>query len=242
MNADRIAQETVQIRYGGEPVGSGFRFIEDDIIVTNAHVFPPEIDDEIRIEAVVSGSELGVQLLDRSAEHEAGGHDYALLETQNEFPAGTEPLQPSSDAPSRGDGVWFAGHPFDIAETLVHTATVSGPHAHGFYLDGGVNLGNSGGPIAGAETGDVVGIVTESRMYRSQPLEDIINDLDRIQQQLLQIQEVHETTINRVDVEALAIETMQELQDAIHILSENSTSGIGVGYSIAPVVERLDKM
>lgn len=242
MNLDRVVNGTVQIRCGGEAVGSGFRFVEDDIIITNAHVLPP-IGDDVPIEAVTeSDDKFGLQLLDVSPEPRSGGHDYAILRAQNEFPDETEPLQPHSDEPSRGDEVWFAGHPFEIPDTLLHTAIVSGPHPFGFSFDGAVNFGNSGGPIVADETGEVIGIVTESRMYQSQSLETIIDDLTGIQQQLLRIQEVHDTTINRVDVELLAIDTIQEVQEAIDILSENSSSGIGVGYSIAPVSEAINDL
>lgn len=242
MNVELLADSTVEIKIGSETVGSGFRFVDADIVVTNAHVLPPTVEEVPVVATTSSGDETELRLLDVSPEPQRGGHDYAILRTIEDFGATAEVLQPATDGPARGDTVWFAGHPYEISEPLVHSATVSGPHSRGFYLDGSVNFGNSGGPIVSAETTDVFGIVTKSEIYRNRSLEESIEDLNAIQQQLAQIQEVHETTINRVDVEALAITSVQEIQDAVDILSDNVSSGIGVGYSIEPVIDGLDSL
>lgn len=240
MNVDRLVESTVEIKIGSEAVGSGFRFIDDDIVVTNAHILPPTVE-EVPVTATASSEyETELRLLEVSHEPQRGGHDYAILKAVEDFETTTEVLQPANDIPSRGETVWFAGHPYEIADPLVHNATVSGPHPRGFYLDGSVNLGNSGGPIVSPETTDVVGIVTKSEIYGNRSLEKIIDDLHGIQQRFAQIQEVHKTTINRVDVETLAINSVQEIQDAIDILTDNVSSGIGVGYSIEPVIAGLD--
>jgi S1-C subfamily serine protease len=242
MNGDDIVNATVQIRYGGEPVGSGFRFLYDDIIITSAHTLSP-ITENVPITASVDQqTEVELELVDVSPEPRGGGHDYAVLQTTDGISPEREVLQPRNEDPSRGEEVYFAGHPFDTANTLLHTAIVSGPHNHGFYLDGSVNLGNSGGPIVDKDSGEVVGIVTESQVYQSQSLEEAINYLNTVQQQLLRIQEVHETTINRVSVEDLAMDSIQEMQKAIDILTDNVSSGIGVGYSIKPIVDDLSDL
>lgn len=187
-------------------------------------------------------TEVSLDLVDVSPEPRASGHDYAILRAEDGFADEQDVLQPRVEDRSRGDEVYFAGHPFDIADTLLHTAVVSGPHAHGFYLDGSVNLGNSGGPIVDKDTGEVVGIITESRVYQSESLEEMIDLLTGVQQQLSRIQEVHDTTINRVDVEDLAMDSIQEIQDAIDILADNVSSGIGVGYSISHVLDGLEDL
>lgn len=240
MKSDRVAEATLQVRYGGEPVGSAFRFLRDDIVITSGHTLHP-ITEGVPITAVVErGTEIELDLITISPEPRAGGHDYAILRADAGFSTEGDVLHPMADAPSRGDEVFFAGHPFDIADTLVHKAIVSGPHEHGFYLDGTVNLGNSGGPIVDKDTGDVVGIITKSRIYQSQSLEEVIDHLIGVQQQLSRIQEVHQTTINRVGVGDLAMDTIQEIQDALDILTDNVSSGIGVGYSIDYVLTDLE--
>lgn len=242
MSPDALADSTVGVRVGSELVGSGFRFVRPDVVVTNLHVLPPTLD-EVPISATdPSGSETELELLRVSQDPHRDGYDYAILEAVEGFDTRSPALQPAEHAPSRGDTVWFAGHPFETTEPLVHRATVSGPHSRGFYFNGSVNLGNSGGPIVSAESGNVVGIVTESEMYRSESLTESIDALYTIQQQLSQIQEVHETTINRVEVESLVMTTLQEVHDAIDLLSDNVSSGIGVGYDIDPVRDCMDEL
>lgn len=242
MNVDRLVNATVSIRVGGEPVGTGFRFLTDGAVVTNEHVLPPSAP-EIPLSAVTpAGKEVSLDLHETSNERGRSSHDYAILEATDSFGSEAAILQPSAETPSRTDTVWFSGYPFDVPEPLVHEATVSGPHPSGFFLDGSVNLGNSGGPIVAGESTEVVGIITESEMYEGESLEDTIDNLYGIEENLARIQEVHETTINRVDVEARAMDAIQEIKTAIDLLTDNVSSGVGVGYDIQPVKETISEL
>lgn len=240
MNVDRVVDATVQIRFGGEPIGSGFRFYRDDIVVTNAHIFP-EIPTDVPITGVIDpDTSVELDLEDLSPEPWADGSDYAILRAPEGFSVDSETLSPGPEEPVRGDRVYFTGHPFDISPTLLFSGHVSGPHPRGFYIDGSVNFRNSGGPVVDGDTGDVVGIVTESKMFQNEEIEEIIDHFYGVQQQLSRIRDVHDTTINGVGVESLAIDAIQEIQDAVDILTDNISSGIGVGYGIEYVLEGIE--
>lgn len=242
MTIQTVADATVQLNLGGEPVGSGFRFIQDDIVITNAHVFP-QMDVDVPIAAVTkSFDDVRLELVYVSPPPRAGGHDFAILQSASALLDDGPVLQPAHEDPRRGDKVLFAGHPFDISETLVHEAIVSAPSDRGFYLDGSVNFRNSGGPIVEEATGDVVGILTESRVYRDAELAELKNDLLGVQQQLLRMGEVSAASINRVSIGEVATNAMLTIQNVIDLLAENISSGIGVGYSIDPVCEQLTEL
>jgi len=238
MNIGNLVNGTVEIRIGDESIGSGFRMVKDDIIITNSHILPPTPGD-VPIRAVTpNDTESGLEVVDVSPEPRRDGHDYAILRAVDEINQDCEVLQPAKKELNRGDTVWFAGYPFDISEPLVHTAIVSGTHPHGFYFDGSVNYHNSGGPIV-IDGDRVVGMVTKSEMYKSHSVEENIENLYGIQEKLTRVQDVHKTEINEIDIEGLAIDTIQEIQNAVDILTDNVSSGIGVGYSIDPVLNAL---
>lgn len=57
---------------------------------------------------------------------------------------------------------------------LVHKAYVSGPVSQiGFYIDGSVNGGNSGGPIIDVIDETIIGIVTQRRFLGVSQLQEI---------------------------------------------------------------------
>lgn len=81
-------------------------------------------------------------------------------------------LQPASGPPRRGQQIAFSGFPHGIEDLLVQAATVAGPfESKGFYIDGSINGGNSGGPIVDPESRQVIGVVTQRRLLGGQPLE-----------------------------------------------------------------------
>lgn len=222
---------------------TGFRFVADEIVVTNAHVLEPTIRYGLSPTAVTAtGREIELELLDYSPGPESGGHDYAILDATEPFPPECGVLQPSTDTPVRGDEVCFAGFPFEASDVLVHTALVSGPHQHGFHLDGAINSGNSGGPIVDRRTGNVVGIATERKFTQSRQLAEISDDLYQVEKQPKEIESVRKTTISGIEVEDMAIDCIEMVQDAIEILNENANSGIGIGYDIEYVMEALEEV
>ncbi|ELY82655.1 S1 family peptidase [Natrinema gari] len=241
MSVAEIAAAAVRIEIEGTPLGTGFRFLDDETVLTNAHVVEPTIREGVPVRANTGTTTVELELVDYSPEPEAGGHDYAILTASEGFPPETEPLQPCFNSLARGDDVLFAGYPFELSEVLVHSAMVSGEHEYGFYLDGSVNWGNSGGPIVNAETGRVVGIITERELYQDRKLEEITHDLRQIENQLLRVQRVYSTTVNDIELEELTLNTVQEIQDAIAILLENANSGLGIGYDIEHVLDGLEE-
>jgi S1-C subfamily serine protease len=241
MNVEDVVNATVDIRVADESIGSGFRFVQEDVVVTNSHILPPDPGAVPITGATAADTESKLEVVAASPEPHRDGDDFAILRAIDGFERNSDVLQPATGDLNRGDTVWFAGHPFEISEPLVHAAMVSGPHPHGFYLDGSVNFGNSGGPVV-TESGRVGGIITESEIYESHSIEESINDLYGIQERMARIQEVHESEINGVHVEGLKMDSIQTIQEAISILTENVSSGIGVGYGIEPVLEGLKNL
>lgn len=239
---DGITEATVRIAYDGFPDSTGFRFVDDELIITNAHVLEPTIKYDLTPTAVTTtGTDIELELLDYSPEPESGGHDYAILEAKDPFPSECSVLQPDSDTPTRGDEVCFAGFPFEATDILVHTALVSGPHEYGFHLDGTINSGNSGGPIVNRESGDVVGMATQRKFAQARELTAISDDLYQVEKQLKEIESVRNTKISGIEIEDMAIDCVEMVQDAIEILNENANSGIGIGYDIKYVLDALEE-
>lgn len=237
MNIDQVVNATVQLKFGGEAIGSGFRFQRDDVVVTCSHVLPPSREDIPLTATDGTGEVRDMQIVEVSPGVVSGGYDYAILHTDKAFSEASAVLQPRHTDPSRGEEVIFAGHPFDLAETLTHTGVVSGYHERGFYLDGSVNFRNSGGPIVDVDHGEVIGMITGSKIHEDKPLAELIDDLSGLHQKLLQIDEVRDTTIHGVDVEQLAVDGIQTVQDAMDLLAENICSGVGIANSISYVLK-----
>ena len=90
-----------------------------------------------------------------------------MFEINGDVPTDRVALRPADDADKieRGRQVLFGGFPHGLEELLVQHAGISGPAARdkGFYIDGSVNGGNSGGPIVDPRGGGVIGVVTQRR-------------------------------------------------------------------------------
>lgn len=165
----RLQDATVQIFLGEgrrSGSGSGFHFNDEGTIITNAHVVKSLLDeekDDPTVYAVTSeGEESELELITANY-NETAGKDYAIFNATDGFDGDRTVLEPTLDDPSLGTEVLFAGFPHGVSHNLVSRAYVSGHFSAGFYLDGAINSGNSGGPAIDIESGEVYGIVTAKR-------------------------------------------------------------------------------
>lgn len=121
----KLAGATVQIICGNS-AGSGFHFLNEELIVTNHHVIEPHFQGNLPIIAVHDdGSNIQLQLLGYSPKEE---HDFALLRLKNKFTREPIILQPKElTSFQRGTEIAFAGFPHGISDLLVHKAIISAP-------------------------------------------------------------------------------------------------------------------
>ena len=150
--AERVRRWTVQVRSGGQGVGSGVIWRGDGLIVTNAHV----ARSDRAFVALADGRELEARLAVRDARR-----DLALLVVDaSELPA-AEQGDPLALRP--GEVVMAIGSPWGITGAMalgvVHAVEGSDDRGAPRWIRADVRLapGNSGGPLVDA-AGRVVGI------------------------------------------------------------------------------------
>jgi hypothetical protein len=230
-----LANSTFRVQCGNS-TGSGFSYRSDRVVITNCHVIRPAIGSVYAVPAITVITEDGVKipakLIKFSPEDE---HDFAILELQTALPAGRNILQPSLTKPSRGSKVIFAGFPHGIHELLVHEAIVSGPSQNfGFYLDGSVNGGNSGGPIISAATGELVGIVTQRRLVGVQDLNAMKLNVKALEVRAREMNAGGSSvSIMGIDFSELTHLIGSSLSVVSDLINLNANSGIGIGFYIS---------
>jgi Trypsin-like peptidase domain len=168
--ARSLAAATVRIHCGNS-LGSGFHFIEPDVVVTAAHVVEHDLG------SVMAEAEDGSVWDDLTyvTHSSSQDNDFALFRINGEVGADRVALNPgaSPTRDDRGREVFFAGFPHGTEDLLVQAAIISGFTGEWFYLDGSVNAGNSGGPAIDAETEALLGIVTASRFLYGEDLREL---------------------------------------------------------------------
>jgi S1-C subfamily serine protease len=154
-------------------IGSGFFVTKDGILVTNAHI----LEDAERILVYVENQAVfanpRVLFVDPDA-------DLAALQLQS---AEVTALQFAQHAPDEATQVIAVGYPrlidvLNMGFALHSTITpgtinghvngrtrIEGRHATFLQITGTLNAGNSGGPLVDMESGDVVGMVTQTVPY-----------------------------------------------------------------------------
>jgi S1-C subfamily serine protease len=173
--AEDLATATVQI-IADDARGSGFHFINPEILVTNHHVVVGATDVTA---TAVNGATLELEELGFSPENE---DDYAIYRVISDLDADVRAIQPNASVvpPPRGARLTFAGFPHGIDDLLVQEAIVAGPcEDDAFYMDGSVNGGNSGGPVVDSE-GLLVGIVTQRRFLSGSDLEAMSEEAEQL--------------------------------------------------------------
>lgn len=214
----------------GTSSGSGFSFRDETTIVTNHHVIENFFLHNTPIYAVTeNGEKLNVCLESYS---DKSKFDFAILKLIDPLPPGRRILQPDESGDIfRGRKVMFAGFPHGIHDLLIHEAIISGPlETHAFYLDGSVNGGNSGGPIIDAETGLVVGVVTQRRFLGGNDLKELEQPISEL---ITYFREMKGTgvimNINFSEFTYFIANSIGAIKDA---LSVNANTGIGIGFKI----------
>jgi hypothetical protein len=233
---EEIANATVMVQCGGEK-GSGFQFISPNTILTNAHVVEESIKNsrQIRVQTE-EGATSSANLLDFSPKSK---YDYAVLKTR-ESDSNKKALQPSERAPKRGTEVYFAGFPHGVDDLLVHTAMVSGPSEHGFYIDGSANGGNSGGPVVDTESGKVVGLVTQRRFLGEVDMEEVTREMSALRGHFQNMGGSAGIVISGVDFGELASLMADSFSVMSAVVDANASTGIGIAHSIDHVVDGVD--
>lgn len=235
-----IPRATLKIE-SGDSSGSGFHFVNNDIVVTNFHVVKPHTDQRAKIFAKTElGNQIELELLACSPENE---YDYAILRTKGRLEEQRIALRPKVIIPNRGVEVCFAGFPHGIDDLLIQVAHTSGPFGSvGFYIDGSVNGGNSGGPMLDMSDMNTIGIVTQRRFLTPVNLDQVNKTLNDIHRHFQQMGGRAGVRISGVDFGAFA-QLMSEAFKVFRIILEaNANTGIGIGYRIEFVTQKLKQI
>lgn len=137
------ANATVRIECGASR-GSGFHFVQPDIIITNYHVIAGHRAQSTPIVAVTEDDRrIDLKLVSFSPVTE---FDFAILRAESTTLNGRHVLHPKAQSSYvRGTEIAFSGFPHGIPHLLVQQAVISGQINNDvFYIDGSVNEGNSG--------------------------------------------------------------------------------------------------
>jgi len=240
MSFEDVGKATLKIECGNSR-GSGFQFIKQNIVVTNFHVIKPHMEQNARILAKTElGNQTTLELLAYSPEKEL---DYAILKMEGELEEERVALKPNLITPNRGMRVCFSGFPHGIDDLLVQVAHVSGPFDKlGFYIDGSVNGGNSGGPIVDISDMRIIGIVTQRRFLTPIDLDRVNRNLEEIYGHFQRMGGMAGVVISGVDFGQFAQLMSSAFSVFRVILEANANTGIGIGYKIEFVTQRLKKI
>ena len=230
---DDVAAATLRIEYGASR-GSGFHFLQPEIVVTNHHVI--EGAESAKSPGITGITEAGERInLALVAWSPKTKHDFAILRAQNPVPSGRVVLKPKGIVQmKRGLGVLFSGFPHGIPHLLVQSATVCGlvgPDV--FYLDGSINGGNSGGPIVDASDGTVVGVVTQRRFLGGADLESLADAAEKLRKHCQAISSQGSVQIMGIDMGSFSKMTAEGMLIVRQALEANANTGIGIGFSIS---------
>lgn len=246
MDHSEVADATVDVRALGSDgswlsFGSGFHHFDDNHIVTNFYVVKPIRDQGAKIQVRTEDDQrLNANLVNHSDLEENGGYDWAILELQSQFAQDRVELSSGDHDITRGDQVAFAGFPHgvgygDLPDLLVQSANIAGFYgAHGFYLDGSVNKGNSGGPIVDLESETVIGYTTFKRYVEHETIDKVMTAWAHLHDQVKDADEIMKMGgLGYYDILTEMTRSFLLLRETI---KTNANTGIGIGFKI----ERLD--
>jgi S1-C subfamily serine protease len=231
-----LANATLRIECG-DSIGSGFHFLQPNIIVTNYHVIANYHSQAPIIAFTEKEQKINLKLVSYSPINE---FDFAILTCEGTLPEGRTVLMPKTrGSETRGTEIAFSGFPHGIPHLIIQRAIISGQlNKVAFYIDGSVNGGNSGGPIVDFSDGKIIGIVTQRRFLGAQ-------DLNQLQKAAKQLRAHCQLLAGRGGIQIMGIdfggfsslmaEAMLLIQD---VLEANANTGIGIGYYIDFVVEK----
>jgi hypothetical protein len=234
---EEVANATVQV-IRGTSRGSGFHLFRPDLVVTNQHVLDMGSGDIVvasEDETTAKAKVLAFSAVDDD--------DFAILKLNKKLAIPRTVLQPGSGVPGRGIDLVFAGFPHGISDLLVQRACAAGPFRdRGFYLDGSINDGNSGGPVVDLVSGLALGIVTERRFLGGPDLEQLAEAASAIAERIGGVDTSTQISVGGVNFASVAASTSEALELLSQAVSENANVGIGIAYSIDFVVEECRKL
>lgn len=235
-----LADATVRIECGTSS-GSGFHFLREDVILTSNHILEAHHASGASIRACTArGDTSSLELLGHSP---ANGHDFAVLRVAGSLGGNRKVLQPMEvrDLP-RGTQVAFSGFPHGVPDLLVHEGLVSGRFGDlGFYIDGNVNPGNSGGPVVHLSGGGVVGIATASRFVGAEDMRAISDECAKLKAHLQTVTPsgVVIQGVSFAQFARLIAESLDLIQRAVDV---NANTGIGIGFDIRFALEKCREL
>lgn len=235
---DDVASATLRIEHGNSR-GSGFQFIQPDIVVTNHHVVEGvgSAGSPSVFAVTENGDKVALDLLGYSPKSQ---HDYAIFRAKTAIPGTRYVLQPKPLRPAnRGLRVLFGGFPHGIPHLLVHHASIAGRISDDvFYLEASVNGGNSGGPIVDEADGTVIGIVTQRRFLGGADLATLAKSADQLRQHNQAIAGRGSVEIMGVNFGAFNQLMAEGMLLVREVLEGNANTGIGIGFSITFVTQK----
>jgi len=185
-----------------------------------------------------NGDSAVLKLLGFSTEDE---YDLAILKMEEELREKGEILLPKISSLSRGIPVCFSGFPHGINDLLVQTAYVSGPFKDiGFYIDGSVNGGNSGGPVVDMRDGKVIGIITQRRFLTPIDLEQVYKDLHYLHEHFRRMEGRAGVVISGIDFGQFAQLMSTSFSVFGKVLNANANTGIGIAYRINFLTNKIE--
>jgi hypothetical protein len=240
ISLEDVAKATLKIECG-KTRGSAFQFIKKNIVITNFHVVKSHIEQKAIILANTElGSKAELKLIAYSPEEE---FDYAILGMGEDLAEERIALEPKLITPNRGTKVCFSGFPHGIDDLLVQVAHISGPFDElGFYIDGSVNAGNSGGPIVDINDMKVIGIVTQRRFLGGIDLYKVNRNLNEIYEHFQNMGKMAQVKIVGLDFGRFAQLISSAFAVFREVLEANANSGIGIGYRIEFVMQKLKEL
>jgi hypothetical protein len=242
-NADELAKATVRIVHeNGVGLGSGFHFIQPNIIVSNAHVVEPLIAGS---GALYAEAETGERwTLSMTANSPPSEFDYAIMNADGPKLDQRRVLKPDdAEINSRGTKLLYAGYPHGIDPLLVGSSEVTSPLKDKFFcIDAMIHGGNSGGPVVDNESLSVVGIVTARRFLGDPQMQQIDTEMAQLQTYLEQIRQRGSVVLMGVDFGQFALAMSRIASFTNVVIRQNSTTGIGLAHSIKPVADRCKEL
>ncbi|KZP46620.1 hypothetical protein XF28_01045 [Escherichia coli] len=142
--------------------------------------------------------------------------------------------------PPEAKKIIFAGYPHGIPQLLTNEAIISAPMELGrFAIDGMVNGGNSGGPIIDRASGELVGVVTRRRYLMGDQADAFSEEIENLRQYLAAASQHGSVAIMGVNFGQMADMFGRSLQIVSDMMLLNANSGIGIGFSMQPIIDAL---